>query len=348
MWGSPLILRDVEVCLPEDQLIKRWLLPLASACSSSGLTDDCCRLVCPEKYDLLVNVDALSEGIHFFAGDPWDLVARKALRVNISDLIAKGAKPFGYMFSLSLPTDWTEEAMDSLTMGLAIDQSEFGLILLGGDTITSVSGLTLAVTMFGLVPSFRVIPSRGNAKSGDIIYVSGTIGDAAIGLNLRKKQLHLDSNKLSDESIEYFLNRYLLPQPRVTLASVLLEYASAAMDVSDGFLVDMSRLCSASNLSAKVNVDVLPLSWHANMALELYPELIKNILTGGDDYELLFTVPKVRSAAFEEAAILLKESVTKVGEMLDKGTSPVLLYTERRSREAYFHECLKDPGYRHF
>lgn len=299
----------------EDDLIGRWLRPLATDPAALGLADDCARLVAPPGEDLILKVDAIAEGVHFFSDDPWDLVARKALRVNLSDLAAKGARPLGYMMSLGLPDDWSEVEMDALAAGLAADQAEFGLSLLGGDTIRSRDGLTLSVTVLGAVPA-GVGPHRQGAKAGDVVFLSGTLGDAALGLKLRLDPDAASRWGLTPGQSAHLADRYLLPRPRLALGPALLAHARGAMDVSDGLGIDLSRLGRASGTRAEVDVAVLPLSDAARAVLAVEPALIEALLTGGDDYEIVATVPEASAEAYAAAAAAAGVAVTRIGTLL--------------------------------
>eukprot|EP01037_Dinobryon_pediforme_P022698 gene22698-23934_t len=272
----------------EDDLIARYFRPLATDPGAFRLGDDCATLSPPPGHDLVLKADAVAEGIHFFSDDPWRAVAQKALRVNLSDLAAKGARPLGYLLSLALPRDWTEPKLADFAQGLAEDQSEFGIPLMGGDTIRSPDGLMVSITVLGLVPQGRMA-RRGGARAGDRIYVSGTIGDAALGLQLRLDPALAQRLSLSKSQSDHLLTRYLLPQPRQALAQAVLAHAHGAMDVSDGLVLDLTRMTRVSAVRARLDVRRVPLSDAARTAIAADPALLEAALTGGDDYELLLT-----------------------------------------------------------
>jgi thiamine-monophosphate kinase len=298
----------------EDDLIGRWLRPLATDPAALDLADDCARLVAPPGEDLILKVDAIAEGVHFFSADPWDLVARKALRVNLSDLAAKGARPLGYLMSLGLPDAWTTAGMDALAAGLAADQAAFGLSLLGGDTIRSRDGLTLSITVLGAVPH-GVGPHRQGARPGDVVFLSGTLGDAALGLRLRLDAAAAGRWRLDAAAAAHLLDRYLLPRPRLGLAAALLAHAGGSMDVSDGLGIDLARLGRASGTHAVVDLARLPLSPAATAALAAEPGLVEAIVTGGDDYEIVATVAPSAAGAFAAAATAAGIAVTAIGRL---------------------------------
>jgi thiamine-monophosphate kinase len=304
--------------LGEFALIDRYFRPLAGDPGTFGLTDDAARYRQRPGDDLVLTADMLAAGVHFFADDPPGSIARKALRVNLSDLAAKGAEPFGYLLSLALPADWTDAWMKRFAAGLAADQKYYGVTLLGGDTTRAAGGLTIAITALGRVPKGRMV-LRSGAKAGDAIFVSGTIGDAALGLRFRKGIL---GGKVS--GTKHLLDRYLHPQPRVRLAPVLLRYVSSGMDISDGLIGDLAHICDASGVGADVGSHLVPLSSAARAALAADPSLLSVVLNGGDDYELLVTVSPGAAKAFTAGAAAAGVPVTRIGEISSGRGAPVI------------------------
>jgi thiamine-monophosphate kinase len=295
--------------LGEFELIARVFAPLSGE-GAYGLVDDAASLSPPPGQDLVLTKDAIAAGIHFFPDDPWDAVARKALRVNLSDLAAKGAAPLGYLLALGLPQDWTVDQADALGRGLAADQAAFGVTLFGGDTIRSPERLILSVTAIGAVPAGRMI-RRGGACPGDVIVVTGTIGDAAIGLRLRLDPTLAERLALSDADRDFLLDRYLLPAPRTAAAPAVLAHASGAMDVSDGLVGDLAKMAAASGVHIQIEMERVPLSAAARAALASPAPVVADevaadgqaeggpglglwatVLTGGDDYEIAAAVPE--------------------------------------------------------
>lgn len=299
--------------LGEDDLIAKCFRPLATDPAALALRDDCAALPPPPGCDLVLKTDAVAAGIHFFPDDPWDLVAKKALRVNLSDLAAKGARPLGYLLSLALPADWREADLAAFARGLAADQAEFGLSLLGGDTIRSPAGLVVTITVLGAVPTGRM-PRRTDARPGDRLFVSGTLGDAALGLALRTGPERFVA--LDETARAHLADRYLLPRPRAALAPAVLAHARAAMDLSDGLGLDLARLCTASGCAAEIDLARLPLSPPARTALAARPDLIEIVVAGGDDYEILAAVPPEAVADFTAAAAVAGVPVAAVGRMI--------------------------------
>jgi thiamine-monophosphate kinase len=292
----------------EDRLIARHFKPLATHPGALGLTDDAAFIAPPPGCDLVLKADAIVGGVHFFADDPPRQLARKALRVNLSDLAAKGAKPLGFLLSLILPAEVSESWLSSFAAGLQADAEAYGCPLFGGDTDRTPGPLTISVSMFGAVPAGTMV-RRAGAQPGDRVMVTGTIGDAALGVQVRRGAPW----KLTLEAREHLLSRYLLPQPRNALAEALRAHASAAMDISDGLAGDLTKLCAASGVAAKINVPDVPLSAAANAALAADPALIETVLTGGDDYEILCTVPRDRVDSFQAAAAALDVPLADIG-----------------------------------
>ena len=300
----------------EDDLIARWFRPLATAPGGLALLDDCATLTPPPGHDLVLKTDAVAAGIHFFAEDDWGQVARKALRVNLSDLAAKGATPLGYLLTLALPADWREADLARFAAGLAEDQTTFAVSLLGGDTIRSPDGLVVSISIFGAVPTGRMV-RRAAARPGDRLYVSGTLGDAALGLLSRTAPARAAAWELDPDRAAHLARRYLLPEPRSALAPAVLAHAGAAMDISDGLGLDLARMCRAAGVAAEVEVDALPLSPAAAAALAADPKVIEAVLGGGDDYEILAAVPAASAGAFEAAAAAAAVPVTAVGRVIE-------------------------------
>lgn len=315
--------------LNEDALIARYFAPLAGP-EGLRLEDDAARLQPTPGQNLVLTKDMLVAGVHFFPQDPPGAIARKALRVNLSDLAAKGAVPRGFLLGLALPADTTEAWLSAFAGGLAADAATFACPVLGGDTVATPGPLTISITALGETPA--MVP-RGGAQVGDLIYISGTIGGAALGLPLRRHQLGLDAPppdwvaQLGADHAGALVERYLLPQPRLALRAAL-RHARAAMDVSDGFVGDLSKMLHLARATARLDRSGLPFSPAAEAAFALAPELIRQALTGGDDYEVLATVAPDEAAAFEDAARIAGVRVTRVG-LVEAGTEPVTVLDAR-------------------
>jgi len=295
----------------EDRLIARFFAPLATQPGALGLADDVAVVTPPEGCDLVLKTDAIVGSVHFFADDPPDTVARKALRVNLSDLAAKGARPLGFLMSLALPKKTGEEWLTGFAEGLRVDAEQYNCPLFGGDTDRTPGPITISIAMFGSVPEGTVV-RRVGAKPGDRVLVSGTIGDAALGLALRNDGKHW---KLNAAQRQHLASRYLLPQPRMALAEAVRAHASASMDVSDGLAGDLAKLARVSGVSAVVEAARVPLSEAGRAALAAEPKVIMTILTGGDDYEIVCTVPAEKLADFQAAAKAVDVAVTEIGRI---------------------------------
>lgn len=295
----------------EDSLIQTYFAPLTSAFSGAyGLKEDCAALTPEPGHDLVLTTDAISEGIHFRPGDAPEDIAWRSVAVNVSDLAAKGARPIGYLLSLAFPELPDRDWLKRFTNGLREAQDQFGIVLMGGDTDRRPgSPLSATVMAVGSVPQGCMI-RRGTARPGDLIYVSGTLGDAAIGLRVSASA---PVTGLADDDRAFLEKRYLRPQPRVALRNALLAHARAAMDISDGLAKDLGRLCNASQLGAEILSASLPLSDPARRAIELHPELANLPLAGGDDYEILAAIAPGQASAFEAAAQSVSIPVTRIG-----------------------------------
>ena len=273
----------------EDRLIARHFAPLARHPGAFGLIDDAAALTPPSGHDLVVTTDAIVGGVHFFPDDLADAVARKALRVNLSDLAAKGARPLGFLLSIALPEDIDDGWLGQFAAALGADAERFGCPLLGGDTDRTPGPVTISIAAFGTVPHGTMV-LRSGAKPGDRIVVTGTIGDAALGLVLRRDPHAAARWGLDPALVEHLRRRYLVPEPRNAIADALRRHAHGAMDVSDGLAGDLAKMCRASHVTATVEVARVPLSEAARGALAGEPGLLEAVLTGGDDYEVLASV----------------------------------------------------------
>lgn len=302
--------------MDEFARIAKFFAPLAGE-AGLGLKDDAAVLTPPPGRQLVLTVDQMLESVHFFSGDDPALIARKLLRRNLSDLAAMGAVPLGYLLTTALPAALPEEWLAGFTAGLEIDQKQFGIGLLGGDSSSSRTDIALTATLIGHVVPGTALPRNG-ARSGDKIFVTGTIGDAVLGLEARR-------GKLTDQT-GFLTRRSLLPDPRVGLQ--LAGIVSAAIDVSDGLVQDLTHICRASGLAAVVHAGAVPTSLEA---AALGPDYLEMRLTGGDDYELLLAVPPEKTGALRAACGNVP--VTEIGvfqpgegvQILSKAGAPLTL-----------------------
>jgi thiamine-monophosphate kinase len=324
--------------LGEFELIARHFAPLAAGAEGAfGLRNDAAVLKLAPGESLVTTVDTMIQGRHFL-DCPADLVARKLLRVNLSDLAAMGAAPLGYLLAAAWPADIEESWVARFCAGLAEDQAEFGVTLLGGDTTATPGPMTLSLTAFGKVAGQGVL-DRASLKAGEDLYVSGSIGEAWLGLRALRGEL----DGLAEADQRELVDRYRLPQPRLALGRALLEegLAVSALDVSDGLAADLGHLLEESGVGAEVDLEAVPVSPAALRALDLLGAPRQDVLAGGDDYELVFAASP---AAAEQIAALgrrLGLPLTRIGRVV---SAPGLRLRDAAGREV----ALAKAGWTHF
>lgn len=309
--------------LGEFELIDRLLRPLARGFEGAlDLRDDAALVDVPADRQLVIAKDALVAGVHFLPDDPADLVAGKLLRVNLSDLAAMGAEPLAYLTVIARPPDVPDAWLEGFARGLARDQAAFGLHLIGGDTVATPGPLLLSLTILGLVERSRAL-RRDGARPDELVCVSGTLGDAAMGLRILRGLAAPEDLALP------LVERYRTPRPRLALGRALRGVASAAIDVSDGLLADLGHVLEASGVGARIEAAAVPLSAPARAL----PGARLCALTGGDDYELLFTVPADRASLLADLSERLQLPLTVIGrtraehglEVVDSNGAPLVL-----------------------
>jgi len=317
----------------EDSLIARYFKPIATDPGAFGLDDDA-AILAPSGDDIVVTTDAVVEGVHFLSDDPPDTIARKALRVNLSDIAAKGATCAGFVLTLALRS--ADDAwLTAFTRGLGEDAKLYGCPLLGGDTVSTPGPLTVSITAFGRVPVGKMV-HRSGARPGDRVMVTGTIGDAALGLAILKGTL------VTDEAARRMLvERYRVPQPRNALASTVRDHASSSMDVSDGLAGDLAKLCAASGISAVIDAPSIPKSGAAAELLARGTVGLEALVSGGDDYEILCTVAEAKAETFASAARGAGVPVSAIGTVIAGHEPPAFMDGQGReirlSRLSYSH-----------
>lgn len=276
--------------MDEDTLIAEVFAPLATADGADALGDDAATIAASSS-DIVITCDALAANVHFLPDDPPEAVAAKALRVNLSDLAAKGAEPVGYLLALALAPGWTVDWARRFAEGLRADNARYGVALYGGDTLRASpgGGTTIAVTAFGRTAPGATVRRR-TAQPGDTIVITGTIGDAALGLRAHGERFG-PLPALTSSDREALTRAYLWPEPPVPAWSAVRRFASASMDVSDGLLTDLAKLCRVAGVSARVELDAIRYSRAVSAAIAMEPALRDLALTGGDDYQILATVP---------------------------------------------------------
>jgi thiamine-monophosphate kinase len=287
----------------EFEFIARRLRPLATARGALDLTDDAALLDPTPGRQLVLTKDAMVAGVHFLEDDPPGQIAQKLQRVNLSDLAAMGATPRGYLLALARPKAIADDWLAAFCAGLAADNVAFGIGLLGGDTVSTPGPLTLSLTAIGEVPEGAAL-LRSGARPGDDIWVSGTLGDAALGLKVLQGELDV-----AEDARGYLIERYRLPRPRLALGQALLGIASATIDISDGLVADLGHILEVSEVGAVLRGEALPLS---AITRDL-PGARDAALSGGDDYELLFTASSERRAEIDTLARRLDLPLTRIG-----------------------------------
>ena len=316
----------------EFGFIERHLRPLAAGQAGAlELTDDAALLEPTAGMQLVLAKDALVEGVHFLAHDSPENIAQKTLRVNLSDMAAMGATPRGYLLALMRPKRLPPEWLGRFAQGLAQDQAAFGVTLLGGDTVVTPGPLTLSVSMLGEVPRGQAL-RRGGARAGDDIYVSGTLGSAALGLAVLQGRL-----SPSMSASEFLIRRYRLPEPRIALGEALRGVAHAAIDISDGLIADLGHVLDISGKGAEIHTDWIPLS----QAAAPHRGALEAALTGGDDYELLFTADPEQRPALQAIGEDLSLPLTIIGQVTENTDLDIL---DARGRAV----AIEGKGWQHF
>lgn len=322
--------------MKESLIIDKYLRPLAKGYGGAlDLRDDAALLTVPPGEELVVTKDLILEGVHFIGNESPRLIAQKALRVNLSDLAAKGAIPFAYALGLALPDGIDEKWMAQFAAGLADDQKEFGITLMGGDTTRSRGGLAISVTAFGLVQPGKMI-RRSGAKEGDLIYVTGTIGDAAIGLKVAQGKLEIKDAGVKNR----YLSRYLLPIPRLKLFQNFGNFVTSAMDVSDGLLIDLGKLAGSSGLGAEIFASRVPVSDPTTRFIKESIIQWGDVFGGGDDYELLFTISAEHRGIVQDIASRFDLPVAEIGRIV-AGSEVKVLDEQNKKIE------VETAGYEH-
>jgi len=292
--------------------ISRYFAPLTEGFAGAfQLTDDAAVIGPMAGRDIVATTDTMVAGVHFIGDERPDLVAAKLLRVNLSDLAAMGATPLAYLLNIALPDSIDDDWIKVFAEGLAADQAAFGITLAGGDSVATTGPPTLTITAFGTIESGQAIRRLG-ARPDDVVYVSGTIGDAAMGL----RSLHEEVTGLTPDMRDELIGRYRLPRPRIGLGLRLVGLASAAIDVSDGLAADLAHLLAASGVGAEIDAAAIPLSDALRVISDSEPDVLMTVLTGGDDYELLFTVAPGYAARIVKIAADLSLPLTPIGRIV--------------------------------
>ncbi len=324
--------------LGEFDVIARHFRPLAGAFPGSlDLTDDAAIIDIPSGRQMVVSADALVAGVHFIGDEPAADIAWKALAVNVSDLAAMGAEPYAYALTLAVDEGCGDQWLTSFTGGLREAQEVFGLSLLGGDTVSTPGPLTLSITAMGMVDAGRCL-KRGGARPGDDVWVSGFIGEGALGLLAASGAV-----EPAGEDADGLMGAYRRPKPNVRIGPRLIGLASACMDVSDGLVADMGHLTKASSVGAEIHLERIPLSAAAERLINEDHELLKSAITGGDDYVLLFTAAEEARQAVIGVGAELAVSLYRIGKIIPAREPRVHVLDATGSVTQF-----ERPGYIHF
>jgi thiamine-monophosphate kinase len=309
----------------EFDLIRRYFAPLATSPGADQLRDDVAEIA----PGLIATKDAIVEGIHFLPDDPLESVAQKLVRVNVSDIIAKGGKPDAALLALVWPKGRPHEQLEGFARGLGKDLARWGAHLAGGDTTATGGPLTLTLTLTGKVGP-RGPVRRSGAQAGDDIWVTGTIGDSWLGLQAATGAL----GKLSAEAHNLLASRYRVPEPpRLPFADTVAAHATASIDVSDGLAADAGHVAEASGVQLIIRAADVPLSAVGQSCVDNNRATLADLLTGGDDYQTLFTAPASARASIA-GAVRIGEVVAGQGVVILDATGAPM--------------ALQRTGFRHF
>jgi len=323
---------DKRSALSEFEIIARYFAPLATDPAALALLDDTAILPVPEGQELIATTDTIIEGVHFLSDDPPDSIGHKALAVTLSDLAAKGARPYAYLLSLALPEP-SAQWLEAFTEGLGGLQARAGICLVGGDTSATPGPLTVTITALGLLPQGDAVLRRG-ALPGDTLMLSGTVGDAYLGLRLLREPKLAREWALSEAETGFLIDRYRRPQARTAIAPSIRHCARASIDISDGLAADTAKLCKASGVAATIEAARVPLSPAAAKVVQAAPDLFQDMLSAGDDYEILAAMEASHASAFARETVEHSIPVTAIGsvragagevELLDAAGKPLAL-----------------------
>jgi thiamine-monophosphate kinase len=325
----------------EFDIIARIFAPLAKDTGALGLRDDAAVLMVADGQELVVTCDTLVEGVHFLKDDPAESIGHKALAVNLSDLTAKGSRGYAYMLSLALPHDISTEWLEGFASGLKAIQDQTDISLIGGDTTATPGPITITITALGLVSHQHAVLRMG-AKPGDRLYVSGTIGDAYLGLRLLRDPALAETWGLTEEDVTFLVERYRRPGLNSELALLVRNFAQAAIDVSDGLVGDIEKLCRVSHVGAKIEAGRVPFSPATKKVLAREPDLLPVLIAAGDDYGVVAAVSQKSGKGFESEAESTGAAFRMIGELRPEEEGVAVLDGEGHTIE------LKHKGFSHF
>ena len=326
----------------EFRLISEIFAPLAAGYPGSlSLRDDGAILTMQKGREVVVTSDTLVEGVHFLPEDPPNSVGIKTLAVNLSDLAAMGAEPHAYTLSAAWSSRISTSWIENFAAALKNLQERYHIHLIGGDTVATPGPLTLTITAFGLVHIGKSI-QRKTANIGDNVYVTGNIGDSALGLQLATNQIDIE---VPSNSRAFFVNRYRQPVPRVEIGNSLYKFATSAVDISDGLVADIRHLAEHSDRKFIIHASRLPLSGAASELVKVHPEFMNIVLEGGDDYELAFTAPPKFHDEIINLSINSRTPITAIGNVMARETQPAGVEVRGDNNQKI---KVASGGYRHF
>lgn len=316
----------------EFAIIQKYFLPLTKANKAAGgLQDDIATITINSKKELIISKDLMAQDVHFSLSDGAYNIACKLLKSNLSDLAASGAKPLYYLFGFSKNNDVDEKFLSEFCRGLNDVSNQFNLCLIGGDSIKVKDKLCFSITIFGEIAKGKAL-KRNNAKNGDLIFVSGDIGDAFLGLNILQQKISCSDKRYK----KYLIERHLQPNPRIDLGTNLLKkgLSKAAIDVSDGLLADLLHICETSNLDAVIHQNAIPLSKAAEFCLSENKKVnLGQLLSGGEDYELVFTVNKNNRKRVENLAKKIGVKISCIGHFQKAESKPKIQLLDKKNKE---------------
>ncbi len=325
----------------EFDIIARIFAPLANEAGALELKDDAAVLTVTEGHELVVTCDTLVEGVHFLKGDPPRTIGHKALVANISDLTGKGARGYVYTLSLAVPNDVGMDWLEEFAAGLEEVQDRTGISLIGGDTTSAPGPPVITITAMGLVSSEHAVTRLG-AKPGDRLYVSGTIGDAYLGLKLLREPELAQGWGLSGDDVAFLVDRYRSPALYSDLVLLVRNFAKAAIDVSDGLVGDIEKLCRVSHVGARIETSAVPFSAATKKVLASESGLLPELITAGDDYVVVAAVTEKSAQAFESEAEGHDGGFAALGVVVDADEGVRVMDEKGQTM------ILKHKGFSHF
>lgn len=318
--------------MKEFDIIEKYFKPLAKGFKGAlSLKDDIAIFPKDSTHEYIITTDGLAEGVHFPENSMPDVIASRLLNTNLSDIASSGGKPLFYLLTGSIKNGMDKKWFKSFTDKLAEINKKYNIHLIGGDTIKSSEQLFFSVTMIGEVKTGKAL-LRSNALAGDDIYVSGNIGEGWAGLQILKGEFE----KFSYQDKNYFINKYVSPQPRIELGQALVDIATACTDISDGLIRDLENICKASKTKAEIKKERIPLGIPDEHFLEQ--------IAGGDDYELVFTAQPAKKAKIEKIAKDLGISLTRIGKITKIDENPeIITILDKRNHKIQY----TNTGYEH-